>query len=64
MNNNNIDQELLDIINNNEWLEQLYKDAGIERPRLITTEIAQLSKLPRINTDANQQWHLCNMVTK
>ena len=55
MNNNNIDQELLDIINNNEWLEQLYKDAGIERPRLITIEIAQLSKLPRINTDANQQ---------
>lgn len=55
MNNNNIDQELLDIINNNEWLEKLYKDAGVERPRLITTEIAQLSKLPRINTDANQQ---------
>jgi hypothetical protein len=55
MNNNNINQELLDMINNNEWLDALYRDAGMERPRLISTEIAQLTQLPRMNTDDNQQ---------
>ena len=65
MNDNTIDQDLLDMINNNDWLDALYKEANIERPRLISTEIAQLTPLPRINTDANnQQWHLCNMGTK
>jgi hypothetical protein len=55
MNDNTIDQDLLDMINNNDWLDALYKEANIERPRLISTEIAQLTPLPRINIDANNQ---------